>query len=130
MIAAIRAGIVYCLAVFALGSVLGTIRTLALVPRLGETAAVALELPVMLVASRFICRAILRRIKVPSHLASRTLMGATAFALLIAAELALGLVLGGTLATFQAGLASRGGTLGLAGQLLFALIPLLQRRMP
>ena len=39
MTAATRAGVLYALIVFAIGFILGTIRVLLIVPRLGETAA-------------------------------------------------------------------------------------------
>jgi hypothetical protein len=51
-----KAGALYALIVFLIGFILGTIRVLLIVPRLGETAAVMLETPVMLAASWFVCR--------------------------------------------------------------------------
>jgi len=50
-VALLRPALAYFLPVFALGFVLGTVRTLWLAPMLGELAAVAAELPVMLAAS-------------------------------------------------------------------------------
>src|SRR5690606_39056760 len=47
----LHAALAYWAAIFALGFVLGTVRTLWLAPAVGELAAVALELPVMLGAS-------------------------------------------------------------------------------
>ena len=51
-----RAGALYAIIVFPIGFVLGTIRVLLLVPRLGGTTAVVLEVPFMLTASWFVCR--------------------------------------------------------------------------
>jgi len=125
---ALRAGLLYALAVFALGFVLGTVRVLFLAPRFGETAAVLAELPIMLVASWFLCRVILRRRAVPPTLPARSAMGVAAFALLILAELLLALALGRSAAAVLTALATPAGGLGLVGQLLFALFPLLQRK--
>jgi hypothetical protein len=57
MIIAIRAGALYAFIVFLIGFIFGTIRVLWLTPRLGETAAVVLEIPVMLTASWFVLSA-------------------------------------------------------------------------
>jgi hypothetical protein len=52
-------------------------------------------------------------------------MGALAFAFLMAAEVALGLwAFGRTAGEIAAGMATREGRLGLAGQIVFALLPL------
>ncbi len=56
MITATKAGVLYALSVFLIGLILGTIRVLLLVPRLGEKAAVTLETAMMLAASWFVCR--------------------------------------------------------------------------
>jgi hypothetical protein len=64
-----------------------------------------------------------------SGLAARLWMGAVAFLLLIAAETVLGVYGFGRGLTEQAqALARPAGLLGLAGQILFAIIPLLRRR--
>ena len=55
MFNAVKAGIVYFLAVFAIGFLLGTIRILWITPWLGDGAAVLLELPVILTASWLLC---------------------------------------------------------------------------
>lgn len=128
--ASLRAGGVYALAVFALGFLLGTIRVLVLIPRLGEARAVLLELPVMLTAAWFICRAVLHRWPVPATGPARLAMGGFAFALLMLLEALLALLLGTEPARWLAGLATPAGAPGLAGQLLFALFPLLQRAPP
>lgn len=58
---ALKAGAIYFVAVFTLGFCLGVLRTLVLVPRLGETLAVLAELPVILAASWLI--GMLRRMR-------------------------------------------------------------------
>lgn len=78
-------GALYFAACFAAGAVLGPIRVLALEPRLGMAASVALEAPVMLLVSALAARAVLRRFPSASPLA----VGAVGLGLLLAAEAAL-----------------------------------------
>lgn len=130
MPAAIRAGLFYFLGVFAIGFALGTVRTLWLVPRFGALAAVAMEVPLMLLASWWACGAVLRRIRVPPARLLRLTMGGTAFLLLMLAELALAVWgFGQSAASYWAGFAAPAARLGLAGQIAFALMPLLRRRL-
>ena len=89
MAAAIRAGLLYFLGTFAIGFALGTVRTLLLVPRVGALAAVAMEVPLMLLASWWVCGVVLRRFPVPPARLLRLTMGGSAFLLLMLAELAL-----------------------------------------
>ena len=125
------AGAVYFLAVYVVGFVLGTARVLFVAPRLGATGAVLIELPVMLAASWIACRWIVGRMAVPSRAPARLAMGASAFALLMLAETALGrLAFGQTLAVQIAAMREIPGLIGLAGQMLFALVPLLQLGVP
>ncbi len=84
---ALPAGAAYFAVVFAIGIVMGTLRELAIRPLAGEFAAVAIEAPVMLLASYLAARSLVRRFAVASSPA-RLLMGEAAFALLILAELA------------------------------------------
>jgi hypothetical protein len=126
---ALQAGIACFAIVFAVGFALGTVRTLLLVPRVGPVLAVAFELPVMLAASWLACRHCLRRYRVPVAAISRLSMGAVALLLLLAAELGLSLTLGGLDAAQHFALYARPEhQLGLAAQLLFALMPWLQRQ--
>lgn len=123
--AVLRPALTYFAGIFALGFVLGTIRVLWLVPALGENAAVLAELPVMLAASWLWARRVLRRQPLASRSAALA-MGCLAFALLLLAELALGLTLFGQSAgEWLAALGHLPGSLGLAGQVLFALMPAL-----
>jgi hypothetical protein len=129
MTSAIRAGLLYFVAVFAVGFVLGAIRVTWLVPRLGALTAVAIELPLMLAASWGLCGVILRRWPVAAGLAPRLVMGGVAFALLMAVEFALAVWgFGQTPAAYAAGFGTAATRLGLFGQLGFALMPLLRRR--
>lgn len=123
--AAIGAGIAYFAVVFAAGFVLGTIRTLLLVPRFGAVPAVLVELPFMLAIAYAACRWLVSRLSVSPAFGPRLAMGVVAFVLLIAAELALSVLLfGGSVAGFTAGLFTPAGALGLAGQVVFAALPL------
>ena len=130
--AVLRAGGLYFAAVFALGFVLGTLRALWLAPMLGALAAVLIELPVMLAASYGAARWLIGR----ELLAGRGFgsgqalaMGLLAFVLLMLAEAGLADVLAGQgPGEWLAAMARPAGLAGLAGQILFALIPLLARR--
>ena len=117
--------LIYLAAIFALGFVLGTERTLWLAPAVGHLAAVALELPVMLGASWWLARRLAARSPLPTRSAA-LLAGLIAFVLLLALELALGVALFGQSAQeWGAALATPPGALGLAGQVLFGLMPAL-----
>lgn len=123
------AGALYFASVFALGFVLGTIRVLWIVPLIGETTAVFIELPFMLLAAWVICGLIIRRGGVSSALGARAIMGAGALILLLAAEWALSLmVFGRTVAETAAHYGEAPGALGLAGQVLFGIFPLIRGR--
>jgi hypothetical protein len=125
----VLAGAVCFAIVFAIGFVLGTIRTLLLVPRVGPLVAVAIELPFMIAASWHACRFVLRRYRVSAAAPQRLLMGAVALLLLLAAELAISVTLGGLSAAQHFALYARPEhQLGLAAQLLFGLMPWLQRQ--
>lgn len=126
MTAALRLGLLYFAAVFALGFALGTLRTFVLAPALGALGAVLVELPVILGAAWLICGRLLRRRRL--SLPAAAVMGATAFALLMLGEAALSVLLAGrTLAQHLALYAEPAHLLGLAGQLAFAGFPLLRR---
>lgn len=122
---ALQAGLLYFVAVFAVGFVLGVLRTFALVPWVGSTPAVMIELPVILGVAWWISARILRRMPLKPSRAS--IMGATAFALLMLGEFSLSMLLfgrdlGGHLALYR----DASQLLGLAGQVVFALFPFVQ----
>jgi hypothetical protein len=123
------AGMRYAVIVFAIGFVLGTIRIFLAAPRLGELAATALEVPVLLAASWLVCGALVRHHHVPASWRSRGWMGAVALVVLMLAELALAWFgFGQSLGAVVAAYARPAQQLGLAAQLLFVLLPLVRHR--
>ncbi|MDX2144327.1 MAG: hypothetical protein SFV19_13310 [Rhodospirillaceae bacterium] len=123
------AGSLYFAAVFALGFVLGTLRVLAIIPVLGETGAVVLELPIMLAASWAICGWLVKRHHVPAVTKDRLVMGGLAFALLMLAELGVSvLAFGRGVAEHFATYRALSAQLGLAAQVMFAAFPLIRYR--
>lgn len=126
----LRVGALLFAGVFALGFVLGSLRTVLLAPRLGELAAVAIELPVILAASWWWCGWLLR------HEAGRglrvsgvgaLLAGGIALGFLLLAELGLSIGLAGrSIGEHLALYAQPAHQLGLAGQCLFGLMPWLR----
>lgn len=123
---AVAAAVLYFALVFGAGFVLGVVRVGVLVPRLGETAAVAMELPVMLALSWIAARTVVRWLDVPATIPARLVMGGGAFALLMGAELVLATVLLGlSLSQHVASYVSLPKMLGLMAQLVFAAMPVL-----
>lgn len=129
---AIAAGALYFLLIFLLGMALGTVRVLAIEPRVGELASVLIELPFMLIASWYVCGRLIRYLSVPAALSSRAAMGGLAFALLMGAELGLSLfAVGGSVRDHFANYGQAAALVGLLGQLAFAVFPLVRdRRLP
>lgn len=124
---ALKAGLSYFAIVFASGFVLGAFRVLVLTPRLGETGALAVELPVMLALSWIVCLWLVRAQAVPPTIGARILMGASAFVLLMAAEAGLAVVVfGRSLAQHLAGYRVANAQIGLIAQAAFAAFPLIQ----
>jgi hypothetical protein len=118
-----KAGSAYFAIIFSLGFILGTIRVLAVIPRIGEFAATLLELPLILTASWFVSGWLIRKIEIAPDSASRLLMGAVAFGLAMIAEPLLGLSFGRSLAEQWSALLRPAGLAGIAGQALFGLMP-------
>ena len=126
---AAKAGGAYFAVVFALGFVFGTIRTLAQgqAPGIPGWALVLVEVPLMLTASWRVCGWLVRRYEVPAVTDARIVMGAFALGLLLLAEQAVGLVLmRRTIEQQVSAYASAGVLIGLAAQVVFAAIPLVQ----
>lgn len=122
------AGLAYFAVVFAFAFVMGAVRVLLVAPRLGESLAVLLELPLVLAVSWWSCGVLVRRLAVAQRLADRMVMGGLAFVLLQAAEVLLATaVFGATLPGYLARFMTLAGAVGLAGQIGFALIPLIRR---
>jgi hypothetical protein len=123
---ATKAGALYAIIVFLIGFILGTIRVLLLVPRLGKTTAVIVEAPIILTASWFVCRWCVDRIDARRTVPARSLMGFVAFLVLMLAEVGLGAVLGRSLMDQLATYRSLSGAIGLAAQVIFAMFPVIQ----
>jgi hypothetical protein len=123
---ATRAGTLYAIIVFLIGSILGTIRALLLALRLGETIAVIIEAPVILSANWFVCHWCVDRLHVRRTVTTRSLMGLIAFLVLMSAEIGLGAVLGRSLVDKVAAYGSPAGAIGLVAQVIFAMLPIIQ----
>ncbi len=118
--------LIYVATVFAAAFALGTFRVLVLAPRLGELAAVTLEVPVVLGLSWLVAGRVLRRWPLPLP-GQRLAMGGLAFALLMLVETVLGITLfGRSLPGILAAMTTLPGLVGLAGQIGFALVPALR----
>ena len=128
MTGVITKGTLYFAAVFAFAFVMGIARTLIVAPRIGATAAVCIEIPIILIASWFVARRLLRDRFF--SLGQRMIIGAIAFVLTMASEAALSTVLPGASASVWAAcLVTPLGLLGLAGQIGFAIIPIFAGRV-
>jgi hypothetical protein len=128
---AVKAGIIYSLLVFLVAAMLGSIRLTLLVPLFGPVTAVMIELPIILAISWRICGIILKNIPVAAVFGPRLVMGATALVCVLLEELALGtLAFGQSFSTFFGQYSTVPGLMGLAGQVVFALMPLVRRVAP
>ncbi len=120
-----KGALAYWAIVFAIGFVLGAGRVTLLAPRIGATAAVLVELPVMLTATWFAARRIVQGMAI-RLLPEAAALGLLAFGLTLASELALGVLgFGMTPGEWLAALFKMPGVLGLAGQAIFAAMPAL-----
>lgn len=125
----LRAGFAYAVIVFAIGAALGTIRVLFLVPRVGAALAVSLEAPLMLVASWWVSRRCVSYFRMCVQSPAPFLMGASAFVTLMLLELTLSAaVFDKSPIDYLLSFKSVPGAIGLAAQLAFAGIPLVQAR--
>ena len=122
--APLRFAVAYVGAVFAAGVVLGVLRILWLAPAVGPWAAVALELPLMLGFSAVVAGRLLQRW--PLARGPAALAGGLALLLLLAAEAGVSLLAGRDLAAHWALYRAAEAQLGLAGQLVFGLLPALR----
>lgn len=128
MTSAFRAALLYFTVTFAIAFALGTLRTVFVAPALGEVPAVAMELPMMLAVSWWACGVALKRSPVGPSIRSRAAMGAIALILLLLAEAALNVALGGlTLSQHLARYLTAPVLLGLTGQMAYGMFPLLRR---
>ena len=86
MIRTLRAGTLYFAIVFGIGFLVGSIRVLWLVPRVGTRSAELMEAPIMLAVSLFAARWTIRRLAVPAVFSCRLVMGLLALILMLTAE--------------------------------------------
>ena len=122
----VKAGVIYFALVFGAGFVLGTIRTLWIVPRLGTRMSELMETPIMLVISIVAARWTVLRLAVPSVPSARLVMGGIALVLMLVAEFGFVLWLRGM--SIRDYLATRdpvSGTVYYAMLGVFAIMPLL-----
>jgi len=127
-----RVALAYFASVFSIGFVLGAARALWIAPRLGERVAELVEIPVMVVASFLVARALMLRAGAVGIRAA-ALVGLAALALLFCAELAVvWFVRGQTLVEYAASRDHVSGSAYVLGLLLFAVMPVLAsyRRSP
>lgn len=90
----LAAALIYFGIVFGVGFVLGPIRVLLLEPRFGTLAAVAVEMPLLLIAMVIAARWVPRRLRVQDR-AALAAMGGCALLLVLLADLAVGIGLRG-----------------------------------
>jgi hypothetical protein len=118
----------YFIIVFAFAFLTGVLRTIFLTPAVGATRAVMIEVPFIITVSWITARHIVRRYELHSAV-SKLSVGLTSFVLLMAAELSLAQFLNDqSPEQWAAALIVIPGVIGLAAQILFALMPLLIRR--
>jgi hypothetical protein len=125
----LKAGVLYFALVFGTGFVLGTLRTLWFVPRLGTRMAELLEMPVMLVVTIAAAWWTVRKLAVPPTPSRRFGMGGIALGLLLLAEFTVVLWVQGL--SIREYLASRDPVSGTVYCVMlggFAVMPLLMAR--
>lgn len=119
----LRAAILYMLAAFGAGFVLGPLREFLLAPMVGRLVALCVELPMMLGFCWWVAPRIIRRCAVPPGEA-RLRMGFAALALLLVLEFLVGVALRGwDLQEWVADFATPPGLVTLLAYLVFALLP-------
>ena len=115
------AGTAYAVTVLMVGTVLGVVRVLMLEPRFGALEATMLELPLLLGLAWLISAWLTGHCGVAARLTDRVVMSGLALLLLLGAEFALAIMLGRT-----PDYREPASLLGLAGQVAFASLPLVQ----
>ena len=125
----LKAGALYFALVFASGFVLGTIRTLWIVPRVGTRTAELMETPIMFAVIVFAAHWVARWLVLPPTVATRLGFGFLALGLLLITECTVVFWLRGL--TIRKYIAERdpvAGTVYLAMLAVYALMPLLVAR--
>jgi hypothetical protein len=120
----LKPALLYFALVMGAGFLLGIIRVLLLVPRMGERHAELLEMPFMLAVIVIAARYVIRRFVLPARISVRLSVGFIALTLVILTEWLLVIVLqGGSLATYLAGRDPVSGLVYLCMLVLYALMP-------
>jgi hypothetical protein len=127
----LKAATVYFVWVFGAGFLLGVIRVLLLVPRVGVRYAELIEAPIMLVITIGSAGWVVKRFEVSPHMIYRLTMGMFALAILIAMEFTVVLAVRGlTLSQYFNQRDPVSGTVYYLLLLAFALMPSLIRILP
>jgi hypothetical protein len=122
----LEAGTLYFALVFGAGFVLGTIRTLCIVPRLGTRTAELMEAPIMFAITVLASRWVVRRLAMGAAFSGRIAVGLMALGLLLLTEFTVMRWLSGlTIAEYLAGRDPVAATVYVALLAAFALMPLL-----
>lgn len=117
--------LVYFAAVFATGFVFGVVREVWLVAAVGRSTAVYLELPLMLIVSFTVARAVVRRTH-GSIRSDTARIGLLALVLLLVAEAVVGLMVRRmSWAEYMAHFGTGEGAASLAAYVMFGLMPLI-----
>ncbi len=125
----VRAAVIYFALVFAVGLLLGPVRVIWAVPRVGEAVAVALEAPFLVLAMWFAARAAPTWARLSSGGFSHLAVGVLALALQQGADVAVGFGLRGmTLSEQRAEFATPAGVIYATTLVAFALMPLIRMR--
>lgn len=123
-------GVTYFAVVFVAAFALGAARTLCLAPTIGPAPALAIEFPLVLGLSWYVCLGLIRGFGIDPSARSRLVMGATALSSLIAIELLSSAALfGRSSGDFLHGYGTWLGAPGGLAQPVFAIFPLLQSKM-
>ena len=122
----LKAGAIYFAVVFGAGFVLGPIRILVLVPRVGERIAELIETPIMLVVIVLAARWVARRLVTTGTPAQLVAVGCVALGLLLACEFTVVLWLRGlTVPEYMASRDPIAGVVYAVMLVVFAIMPLL-----
>ncbi len=125
----LKAAALYFALIFAVGFALGPVRVLLLEPTIGGASAVLIEAPFLLAAIAVAARHVPRRMRIRSSLPDLLVMGCGAAALVLLADLAIGVPLRGiAMADHFNYLTTPAGHLYLILVALFALAPALLAR--
>jgi hypothetical protein len=125
----LKAGALYFALAFGSGFVLGGIRVLWVVPRIGERTAELIEMPIMLVVIILAARWVARRFPLASTPTTRLGVGCVALGFLLTTELTMVLWLRGlTMGEYVASRDPVAGTVYLVMLGVFAVMPLLAAR--